>query len=55
MLVTVNVTLVVVLLKPVLVTVHTPLEFVVQLAVPVPPFVHFTLTFTPESGASLAL
>lgn len=51
----VSVTLAILLLKPLLVTLQTPLVFVVQLVVPVAPFVHFTYTFTPASGCSFAL
>lgn len=40
----VKVTLVVLLLIPVFVTEHTPLELVVQVAVPVAPFVHLPVT-----------
>lgn len=50
-----SVTLAMLLLKPLLVMVHTPLVLVLQLAVPVVPFVHLILTVTPESGCSFAL
>jgi len=52
--VTVNVTLPT-LLPRLFVTLQTPLVLVVQLVVPVAPFVHFTYTSTPESGCSFAL
>lgn len=51
----VSVTLAMLLLRPLLVIVQTPLVFVVQVAVPVVPFVHFMLTVTPETGCSFTL
>ena len=53
---TVNVTLaVLVLLKPVLDTVQTPLELVVQVTVPVAPFVHLPVTVAFATNFSLLL
>ena len=52
--VTVNVMLVL-LVERLLDTRQNPLEFVVQLVVPVAPPVHLIFTLTPESGVSLAL
>ena len=54
-LVTVNVTLVVFIAKPALVTVHIPLEFVTQVTVPVAPFVHLPVTVALATVFSLLL
>lgn len=54
-LVTVNVTLVVLTLRPVLETEHKPLVLVVQVIVPVAPLVHFPVTVTFGTKPSFAL
>jgi len=54
-LVTVNLTLVVFVLKPVLDTVHIPLEFVVQVTVPVAPLLQLPVTVALATGFSLLL
>ena len=53
--VTVNVTLVVLALIPVLVTVQMPLELVTQVTVPVAPFDHLPVTVTLATRPSVAL
>ena len=50
--VTVNVTLVVFVLKPVLETEQTPLVLVTQVTVPLAPLVHLPVTVTPATGCS---
>ena len=54
-LVTVKVTLVVVLANPVFVTLHIPLEFVIQVTVLVAPFVHLPVTVALATNCSLLL